>query len=84
VRKCQCIFGSDHAVLKLKFHERISAHEEPDCKFFKFGLHNLPLGVPGWDFTFWLNCRLKITPCDEMLSGHVGSVQAGPLIGGLQ
>jgi hypothetical protein len=59
-------------------------HEEPDCKFFKFGLHNLPLGVPGWDFTFWLNCRLKITPCDEMLSGHVGSVQAGPLIGGLQ
>jgi hypothetical protein len=26
----------------------------------------------------------ETTGCDGMLSGHVGSVQAGPLIGGLQ
>jgi hypothetical protein len=83
VGEFQCIFGSDQAVVKLKFRERISAHEEPDklqyslfvshlasmsmyivshllnsfqstrggmcsfldCTFFKFGLHNLPLGL---------------------------------------
>jgi hypothetical protein len=30
VGEFQCIFGSDQAVVKLKFRERISAHEEPD------------------------------------------------------
>jgi hypothetical protein len=30
VDEFQCIFGSDQVVVKLKFHERISAHEEPD------------------------------------------------------
>jgi hypothetical protein len=83
VGEFQCIFGSDQAVVKLKFRERISAHEEPDklqynlfvshlasmsmyivshllnsfqstrggmcsfldCTFFKFELHNLPLGL---------------------------------------
>ena len=29
VGEFQCIFGSDQAVVKLEFRERISAHEEP-------------------------------------------------------
>jgi hypothetical protein len=30
VGEFQCIFGSDQAVVKRKFRERISAYEEPD------------------------------------------------------
>jgi hypothetical protein len=80
----QCIFGSDQAVVKLKFRERISAHEEPDkvqysvfvsylaflfnspevecAHFWTAHFRSLDCTICPLDFTFGLDCTLKITP----------------------